>query len=211
ETSGPSSLGSPSVRWSPERGSSVSDEMIMMVLEGTTEKMADAVAHTRREFSTVRTGRASSGLVERLTVTAYGVDMRMQELVSFSVPEARQLLITPHDPANVPAIEKSIMTADLGLTPSSDGRTVRLVFPDLTEERRRNLVRMINTMAEEGKNHLRGLRRSARKDLEDYGGEGHVSEDDIKWAESQLDDLIHSHEGQVEQARSAKEDELLEV
>ncbi|MDP6481498.1 MAG: ribosome recycling factor [Acidimicrobiales bacterium] len=189
----------------------MSDETIMMVLEGTTEKMADVVTHTRREFSTVRTGRASSGLVERLTVSAYGVDMRMQELASFSIPEARQLLITPHDPSNVAAIEKSIMTADLGLTPSSDGRTIRLVFPDLTEDRRRDLVRMINTMAEEGKNHLRGLRRSARKDLEDYGAEGHVSEDDIKWAESQLDDLIHSHEGQIEQARSAKEDELLEV
>jgi ribosome recycling factor len=103
------------------------------------------------------------------------------------------------------------MQADLGLTPSSDGRTIRLVFPDLTEERRRDLVRMINAMAEEGKNHLRGLRRGARKDLEEYGGEGHVSEDDIKWAESQLDDLIHNHEDQVEQARSAKEDELLEV
>ncbi|HJO79223.1 MAG: ribosome recycling factor [Acidimicrobiales bacterium] len=189
----------------------MSDETIMMVLERATEKMAEAVALTRREFSTVRTGRASSGLVERLTVDAYGVEMRMQELASFSVPEARQLLITPHDPSNVPAIEKSIMQADLGLTPSSDGRTIRLVFPDLTEERRRDLVRMINAMAEEGKNHLRGLRRGARKDLEEYGGEGHVSEDDIKWAESQLDDLIHNHEDQVEQARSAKEDELLEV
>ncbi|MBC8195977.1 MAG: ribosome recycling factor [Acidimicrobiia bacterium] len=185
--------------------------MIMLVLDGATQKMDEAVAHTRREFSTVRTGRASSGLVERLTVDAYGVEMRMQELASFSVPEARQLLIAPHDPGNVPAIEKAIMKADLGLTPSSDGRTIRLVFPDLTEERRRDLVRMINTMAEEGKNHLRGLRRGARKDLDDYQGEGHVSEDDIKWAESQLDDLIHSYEGQVEQARSAKEDELLEV
>ncbi len=189
----------------------MSDDTIMAVLEEATEKMSEAVAHTRREFSTVRTGRASSGLVERLPVDAYGVEMRMQELASFSVPEARQLLITPHDPSNVPAIERSIAAADLGLTPSSDGRTVRLVFPELTEERRRDLVRMVNAMAEEGRNRLRGLRRSARKDLEHYKDEGHVSEDDIRWAEDELDGLIHGQEEQIEQARSAKEDELLEV
>ena len=183
--------------------------MIMMVLEGATEKMADAVAHTRREFSTVRTGRASSGLFERLTVNAYGVDMRMQELASFSIPEARQLLITPHDPSNVPAIERAIVQADLGLTPGNDGRSVRLSFPMLTEERRRDLVRMVNGMAEDARNRMRGLRRHARKDLDDL--EGSVSEDDIKWASSQLDELIHGFESEIDKARSAKEDELLEV
>jgi len=189
----------------------VSDEMIAMVLADASERMADAVSHTRREFSSVRTGRASSALVEHLPVDAYGVEMRMQELASFSVPEARQLLITPHDPANVPAIERAIARADLGLTPSNDGRAIRLVYPELTEERRRDLVRMINAMAEEGKNRLRGMRRSARRDLDEYQTEGHVSEDDIRWAGSQLDDLTHSHESEVDRTRSAKEDELLEV
>ena len=145
----------------------MTDDLLKMIVDDTAENMTDAVAHSRREFATVRTGRASSSLVERLTVEAYGVEMRMQELASFSVPEARQLLITPHDPANVPIIERTINQADLGLAPSTDGRTVRLVFPELTEERRRDLVRMVNGMAEEGKNRLRGLRRHARKDLDD--------------------------------------------
>jgi ribosome recycling factor len=185
--------------------------MVQLVLEEATEKMADAVAHTRREFSTVRTGRASSSMVENLTVAAYGVDMRMQELASFSVPEPRQLMITPHDPANVTAVERAVVNADLGLAPSNDGRTIRLSFPELTEERRRDMVRMINRMAEEGKNHLRGVRRHARKDLDDIESEGHVSEDDIRHVGSQLDGLIHRNEAEIDEARKAKEDELLEV
>ena len=189
----------------------MSDDLLKMIVDDATDKMNEAVAHSRREFATVRTGRASSSLVERLIVQAYGVEMRMQEVASFSVPEARQLLITPHDPANVPAIERAINQGDLGLVPSSDGRTIRLVFPELTEERRRDLVRMVNSMAEEGKNRLRGLRRSARKDLEEIAGGGGVSEDDVKWVEGQLDVMIHEYEVEVEQARSSKEDELLEV
>ena len=194
-----------------EPGDAVSDEMIQMVLDEASSSMSDAVTHARREFSTVRTGRASSAIVEKVAVVAYGVEMRMQELASFSVPEARQLLITPLDPANVPIIERTINQADLGLAPSTDGRTVRLVFPELTEERRRDLVRMVNGMAEEGKNRLRGLRRHARKDLDDVAEGGGVSKDDVKWVADQIDELIHKHEAEVEQARSAKEDELLEV
>ena len=98
----------------------MSDEMIQMVLDEASSSMEEAVAHTRREFSTVRTGRASSALVEKLPVTAYGVEMRLQELASFSIPEARQLLIPPHDPPNVPAIEKAILVADLGFSPGKD-------------------------------------------------------------------------------------------
>jgi ribosome recycling factor len=187
----------------------LSDEMIQMVLDEADSAMSDAVTHARREFSTIRTGRASSSLVEKITVEAYGVEMRMQELASFSIPEPRQLLVTPHDPANVPAVEKAIVQADLGLTPGNDGRSVRLTFPELTEERRRDLVRMVNGMAEDGKNRMRGLRRNARKDLDDL--EGSVSEDDLKWASGRLDDMIHTHEAEIEASRQAKEDELLEV
>ena len=190
-------------------GAVVSAEMIQMVLDEADTAMADAVTHAKREFSTIRTGRASSSLVEKITVEAYGVEMRMQELASFSIPEPRQLLVTPHDPANVPAVEKAIVQADLGLTPGNDGRSVRLTFPELTEERRRDLVRMVNGMAEDGKNRMRGLRRNARKDLDDL--EGSVSEDDLKWASGQLDDMIHGHEAEIDAARQGKEDELLEV
>jgi ribosome recycling factor len=187
----------------------VSDEMIQMVLDEASSGMSDSVVHARREFSTVRTGRASSAIVEKVVVVAYGVEMRMQELASFSIPESRQLLVTPHDPANVPAIEKAIVQADLGLTPGNDGRSVRLSFPELTEERRRDLVRMVNAMAEDGKNRMRGLRRHARKDLDDL--EGSVSEDDLKWAGNRLDEMIHGFEAEIDSARQAKENELLEI
>ena len=189
----------------------MSDDLFKIILADAVEKMSAAVAHIRRDFATVRTGRASPSLFEKLTVEAYGVEMRMQELVSFSVPEARQLLITPHDPANVSTIERAINKADLGLVPSSDGRSIRLAFPELTEERRRDLVRIVNGMAEDGKNRLRSLRRHARKEFDEIAADGGVSQDDLKWMADQIDELTQKYEAEVEQARSAKEDELLEV
>lgn len=189
----------------------MSAEMIAMILDDVSEKMEAAVAHARKEFSSVRTGRANSSLVEKLKVEAYGVEMTMQELASFSVPEARQLLITAHDPQNVTAIERAIQHSDLGLSPSNDGKVIRLVFPPLTEERRRDLVRVVNNMAEDAKNRVRGMRRGARKDLDDVESEGGVSEDDISRASERLDKLTHEHEAAIESARDAKETELLEI
>ncbi len=189
----------------------MSSEMIDLILEDAADKMDAAVAHARREFSTVRTGRASSALFEKLPVEAYGVEMRMQELASFSVPEARQLLITPHDPANLGAIEKAIQNAQLGLSPSNDGRTIRLVFPPLTEERRKELVRVVRHMAEEAKNRVRGVRRHARKELDDLTREGGISEDEIRRASERLDEITHEHENRIAEAEKHKEDELLEV
>ena len=183
--------------------------MIELIIDDSTDKMDGAVARARKEFSTVRTGRASSALVEKLKVDAYGVELTMREIASFSVPEARQLLITPHDPQNVGAVEKAIQQSNLGLSPSNDGKIVRLVFPPLTEDRRRELVRLVNNMAEESKTRLRGLRRSARKDLDDV--EGGVSEDDISRASESLDKLTQTHEASIEAAREAKERELLEI
>ncbi len=142
-------------------------EMVDLIMEETASSMDGAVAHTRREMATIRTGRANSAFVEKLQVEAYGVPMTLQELATFSVPEARQLIINPHDAGNVEAIERAIRNSDLGLSPSNDGRTLRLAFPQLTEERRKDLVKVINNMAEEGKGKIRGHRRSARKDLEE--------------------------------------------
>ncbi|MDH4169026.1 MAG: ribosome recycling factor [Acidimicrobiia bacterium] len=189
----------------------MSEEMIQMIVDDAGEKMVGAVAHARKEFSGVRTGRANSSLVEKMKVEAYGVEMTMQELASFSVPEARQLLITAHDPQNVTAIERAIQHSDLGLSPSNDGKVIRLVFPPLTEERRRDLVRVVNNMAEEAKNRVRGVRRAARKDLDDVEADGGVSQDDVRAAEEVLDKLTHTHEAAIEAARDAKETELLEV
>ena len=145
--------------------------MIQLVLEEAEERMTEAVAHSKKEFSTIRTGRASSSLVERISVEAYGVEMKLQELASFSVPEARQLLITPHDPGNVTAIEKSIVKAELGLTPSNDGHSIRLSFPELTQERRQELVRMVNSMAPHFRRnrHCRSTRRNLLSPVTSFG------------------------------------------
>lgn len=186
-------------------------EMLELIIEDTSTKMDGAVSHTRREMATIRTGRASSAFVEKLQVEAYGVPMTLQELATFSVPEARQLIIAPHDAANVEAIERAIRNSDLGLSPSNDGRTLRLAFPQLTEERRKDLVKVINNMAEEGKGRLRGYRRAARKDLEDVQKDGGVGSDEIERAEKTLDDFTKAHENGIDAARDAKEKELLEV
>jgi ribosome recycling factor len=186
-------------------------EMSDLVLEDASEKMARAVAHARQEFGTVRTGRANSALVEKIAVQAYGVEMRLQELASFSVPEARQLVIAPHDPSTLNAIEKAIRNTDLGLAPSNDGRSIRLNFPPPTEQRRKELGKMVDAMAEEGKIAIRNCRRSARRELEDLQKSGDVSEDDIARAEKELDKLTHRHEADVESARLKKIEELLEV
>ncbi len=188
----------------------MSEEIEMVLLEAE-DKMDGAVGHTRREMATIRTGRASSAFVEKLTVEAYGVDMSMQELATFSVPEARQLVITPHDIANVEPIERAIRNSDLGLSPTSDGRMLRLSFPPLTNERRKELVKLVNQMAEDGKGRVRGFRRSSRKELEDLEKEGGIGKDDIERAEKALDDLTRAHEDHIESAREAKEKELLEV
>lgn len=189
----------------------MSAEDIELVLLDAEERMEAAVAHTRREFSTVRTGRASSALFERLPVLAYGVEMRLQELASFSVPEARQLIVTPHDAANLEAIEKAIINANMGLSPSNDGRIIRLSFPPLTEERRRELVRVVGTMAEDGKQRVNAVRRQSRKELEDLSNDGGVSEDDVSRAESDLDTLKDRFIGMIDSVQVEKEEELLEV
>ncbi len=187
-------------------------DLIELVLDDAGEKMDKAVVHARHEFSTVRTGRASSALVEKLPVEAYGpgTEVPLQQLANFSVPEARLLVIAPFDKGSVSAIEKAIRESDLGLNPSNDGHVVRLAFPALTEERRRELVRLVRHMAEEGKVALRNLRRAARHELETLEKAGDLREDDLKRAEKELDDMIHAHESTLGGALADKEKELLD-
>lgn len=186
-------------------------EIVELVLEDARDRMGKAVAHSRAEFAGVRSGRAAPQLVERLTVEAYGADMRLLELAQISVPEARQLLITPHDPSLLSGIEKAIRNSDLGLSPSSDGRSVRLNFPPLTEERRRELVRIVKQMAEDGRVAIRRVRRDSRKELEGAEKGGEMSADELQRAEKELDGLTHAHEAEIDAALAAKEQELLEV
>lgn len=189
----------------------MSDEIIELVLDDSNDKMARAVAHARHEFASIRTGRATPALVERLTVEAYGEEMPMQQLASFQVPEARQLLITPFDKNNLAAIEKALQQSDLGLTPGNDGSSIRLSFPPLTEERRKDLVKVVRTMAEDGRIAIRAARRDARKELESAEKDGEMSEDDLARAEKELDKRTHAFEAEITAALEQKETELLEV
>ncbi|MGB5756381.1 MAG: ribosome recycling factor [Acidimicrobiales bacterium] len=186
-------------------------ELVELVLDDAKDRMDKAIAHSRSEFASVRSGRAAPQLVEKLTVHAYGVDVRLLEVASISVPEARQLIVTPHDPANLEAVERAIRTSDLGISPSNDGRSVRLNFPPLTEERRKELVRLVKKMAEDGRIAIRNIRRDARKELEGAEKDHDLSADELSRAEKDLDKLTHSSEATVDDALASKEDELLEV
>jgi ribosome recycling factor len=188
----------------------VSTEMADLVLEDTDEKMHKAVVHARAEFATIRTGRAAPALVEKLPVEYYGAEAPLQQLASFTVPEARQLLITPFDKSSIGAIEKALQQSDLGLNPSNDGHAIRLSFPPLTAERRREYVKLVKNMAEEGKISLRNHRRAARSELESMKKESELSEDELKRYEAELDKLIHVHEADIDAAYGVKEKELLE-
>lgn len=181
------------------------------ILLEADDRMQKAVVHARSEFGTVRTGRASPALVERLPVHAYGQDMPLVQLAGFQVPEARQLLITPYDRANVGPIEKAILNSDLGLNPSNDGISIRLVFPQLTTERRKELVKRVKQMAEDGKIAIRGVRQRTRKELDALEKAGSMSADEVTRAEKELDKLTHAAEAEVEKSFTEKEQELLEV
>jgi ribosome recycling factor len=176
------------------------------------DRMAKAVQHTQHEFSTIRTGRATSALVEKIRVDYYGAEVTLQQIASFSVPEARMLVIQPFDKGAVGAIERGIQESDLGINPSNDGEVLRLVFPPLTEERRRELVRVVKNMAEDGRISVRNLRRSARHDLESLEkDDGEISSDERERYEKGLDGYTQNHVEEIDQALAAKEQELLEV
>ena len=184
--------------------------MIADVLAETAEKMHKAVTHSREDFSTIRTGRASPAFVEKLTVDYYGSEVPLQQIAGFSVPEARTLVIQPYDKSSVGAIEKAIRSSDLGLNPSSDGNVLRLSFPPLTADRRKEYVRMVRAMAEDGRVAVRNLRRSARHDLEALEREGDVSADEVDRAAKELDRITASAVADIDSALEHKERELLE-
>ena len=187
------------------------DEMTDLVVAEAGERMDGAVHHTRQQFATVRTGRASPALFERFLVEYYGTEVPLQQLASFSVPEAQLLVISPFDKGSIAAIERAIIQADLGLNPSNDGNVVRLTFPPLTEERRRELVRLVKQMAEDGRIAIRNSRRSGRHDIDQLSKGGDVSEDIAARAEKELDQLTHNREQLINDALSVKEQELLEI
>ena len=185
-------------------------ELLDLVLEETDEKMRKAVEHARAEFASVRTGRASPALVENLTVDYYGSTLPLQQLAGFKVPEARMLVVIPFDKGSMAAIEKAIRNSDLGLNPSNDGSVIRLVFPQLTEERRKELVKRSSPgRGGQGRAAQPAPRRAPR--ARGLVKDGEATEDELARAEKELDKLTHAHEAQIDQALEHKEHELLEV
>jgi ribosome recycling factor len=177
----------------------------------TIEKMEKAIEHVQGQFTTVRTGRANPALVEKLQVEYYGSKCPIQQLASFQVPDARTLVVKPHDRGSLADIEKAIRDSDLGLSPSNDGTVIRLNFPPLTEERRKEYVKVVKNMAEDGRVSIRNIRRDARKALENAEKNGDISKDELERAEKELEKVTHDHVETIDKAFARKEQELLEV
>lgn len=186
-------------------------ELIDEILADADRRMEAAVDHTRSEFGKIRTGRANPNLIANLPVEYYGNPTPLQQIAGISVPEARMLVVNPYDASAIKEIERAIAAADLGLNPSSDGQVIRVVFPDLTEERRREFVKLARERAEEGRVSVRNVRRAAKTDIEALQGEGEASEDEVHRAEKSLQDLTDRHVGRIDSLLAAKEDELMEV
>jgi len=175
------------------------------------DRMRKAVVHLQEEFGGIRTGRATPSLVEKLKVDYFGSEVPLQQLAGFSVPEPRVLVISPYDKGSVKAIEKAIQSSDLGINPSNDGALIRLAFPELTQERRKELVKVVKHRAEESRVAVRNVRRHVRQEIEAMEHAGEISEDDVGRAEKDLDTLTREMIAEIDRMLAHKEQELLEV
>jgi ribosome recycling factor len=185
--------------------------VINETLNEADSKMKKAVEVTREDFAAIRTGRANPSMFHKLTADYYGSPTPLQQLASFTVPEARVIVIAPYDQSSMVAIEKSIRDSDLGVNPTDDGKTIRVVLPELTEERRKEYIKMAKTKAEDGKIAIRNIRRHAKQALDKMEKDGEVGKDDVTGAEKRLDGLTKKHTDAIDEMLKHKEAELLEV
>lgn len=184
--------------------------MIKDALKEAEARMKGALQTLEEDLAGIRTGRATPALIEKIPVEYYGVPIPLMQLAAISVPDPRTLLIKPFDPSTLRAIEKAIIASPLGLTPSNDGKTMRLVLPPLTEERRRELVKMVHARLEEARVAIRNIRRDVMKDLREFEKEKLISEDDLKKGEEELQKLTDRMIGEVDTIGARKEKEILE-
>jgi ribosome recycling factor len=183
--------------------------VINELLTEADQKMAQAVDHVGSEFATVRTGRANPQLLQRISVDYYGSPTPLQQLASIAVPEPRLLVVQPFDKGSVSDIERAIQNSNLGLNPSNDGSVIRIAFPPLTEERRKELIKVVHRMAEDGRVSVRNIRRHAKSEMEALHGE--ISDDDIRRGEDELQQLTDRFVERIDELLGNKEEELLEV
>jgi ribosome recycling factor len=178
-------------------------------MDEASERMARSVEATRTEFATVRTGRASPQLLDRVDVDYYGAVTPLKQLANIAASEARLLTITPYDKSSIKAIEKAILESDVGLTPSNDGNLIRLTIPELTEERRRDLVKVVHGIAEQGRVSIRNVRRDTMQDLREMKKEGEIGADDEHRAETELQKLTDLRVSDIDALLAGKEDEIM--
>jgi len=181
------------------------------MISNAQTRMDKSVEHARNEFNTVRTGRASASLLDRIEVDYYGTKTQLKQLATIGVPEPRMLTIQPFDPGSIKMIEKAIQESDLGLTPSDDGKMIRLPIPQLTEERRKDLVKIVRGLAEEHRVAVREIRRDAVKHLKELVDGGTVGADDERRAEQLVQKLTDDHTKQIDELLKHKEAEVMEV
>ena len=185
--------------------------MIDEILFEAEEKMEKAVHVARDDLAGLRTGRANASAFARLVVDYYGAPTPIPQMATVNVPEARMAIIKPYDMSQLGAIEKAIRDSDLGVNPTNDGQIIRVVFPQLTEERRRDLVKVARSKGEDAKVAMRNVRRRAKEELDRIAKDGEAGEDEVRRAEKELDDLTSQHVHQIDEAVKHKESELLEV
>ena len=185
--------------------------MIDATLREADAKMAKAVEHAREEFAAIRTGRAHPSMFAQITADYYGQQTPLQQLAGFQVPEPRLVVISPYDASAKPAIEKAIRESDLGVNPTDDGKVLRVALPELTEERRKEYIKVARTKAEDGRVAVRNLRRTAKHHLEKLEKDGEVGQDDVTGAEKRLDAMTKKHTDAIDEMLKNKEAELLEV
>lgn len=185
--------------------------MINPILNEADSKMDKSVESTREEFAAIRAGRAQPSMFSRIVVDYYGSPTPLQQLASFTAPEARIILISPYDIGAMGSIERAIRDSDLGVNPSNDGKLLRCVFPELTEERRKEYIKVAKVKAEDGKIAVRNLRRTAKQSLEKLEKDGDVGKDDVSGAEKRLDGLTKKHTDAIDEMLKNKEAELIEV
>ncbi len=179
--------------------------------EDTKERMQKSIESMKRDFMGIRTGRATPAILDTIKVSAYGQDMPIKQLASISVPEPRMIVIQPWDKGVLSEIEKAIQKSDLGINPTNDGKLLRLVFPPLTEERRKELVKVVKKRGEEGKVAVRSIRRDAIDYLKEMEKEGDISEDDCHRGQDEIQELTNKFTDQVDKVLEAKEKEILEI
>ena len=185
--------------------------MINEILNEADQKMDKSVEATREEFAAIRAGRAQPSMFNKLTADYYGTPTPLQQLASFTSPEARIILIAPYDMSAIGAIEKSIRDSDLGVNPANDGKVLRCVFPELTEERRKEFIKVARHKAEEGRVSIRNIRRHAKHDLEKLDKDGEAGQDEVNAAEKRLEAMTKQHTEKIDDLVKHKEAELLEV